>query len=94
MAYYNTTSAKNSDLKIYREKAASQEDLILKFFRDQGPNCAFSPSYIQQQVLPSAPITSVRRAMSDLTDSNKLVKLDYKTKGVYGRLEHCWRLLA
>jgi hypothetical protein len=38
------------------------------------------------------PLTSVRRAIHDLTDQGKLIKTDLKIKGMYGRAEHVWEI--
>jgi len=38
----------------------------------------------------NAPITSVRRAITDLTTEEKLVKTDIMKKGKYGKEVHCW----
>ena len=40
----------------------------------------------------NAPITSVRRAITDLTTEDKLIKTDIMKKGIYGKEVHCWKL--
>ena len=90
--YHNTTESTQPELNQYREKAQSQEDKILDWFKTYeqtaGPtkimNCVFSYG--------STPITSVRRAMTNLTDSGDLVKTDKQVKGPYGRPEFIWKL--
>ena len=37
------------------------------------------------------PITSVRRAMTDLTTEGWLTKTDIMKKGRYGKEVHCWK---
>ena len=39
-----------------------------------------------------APITSVRRAITDLTTEDRLIKTDIMKKGKYGKEVHCWKL--
>ena len=39
-----------------------------------------------------APITSIRRAITDLTNEGKLVKTNSLKKGNYGKKCHCWKL--
>ena len=41
-----------------------------------------------------APLTSIRRAIHDLTDKGLLFKTDRKRHGLYGRPEYIWSLLA
>jgi len=38
------------------------------------------------------PITSIRRAITNLTDDEKIVKTQKTTKGIYGKKEHLWAL--
>ena len=40
---------------------------------------------------PEIPITSIRRAMTDLTNDGKLVKLSEMKQGNYGKPNHKWR---
>jgi hypothetical protein len=39
------------------------------------------------------PITSVRRAITVLTDKKKLIKTDHTRSGLYGKKEYIWRAL-
>ena len=38
------------------------------------------------------PLTSFRRALTNLKDQNKVEKLDKLTMGMFGKNEHLWRL--
>ena len=38
------------------------------------------------------PLTSIRRAISNLTDNGKLMKLERMVMGNYGKKVHTWRL--
>ena len=89
--FYNTTNETNPDLQEYRQKAMKQDDVILAFFQ-RSPHPYYPPSEIWQRMLPDAPLTSVRRSFTNLTDAGKLVKTDQKRKGIYGRPEHVWTL--
>ena len=40
----------------------------------------------------NCPITSIRRAITNLTDAGKIIKTDQYVKGNYGKLEHLWEL--
>lgn len=90
-SYYNTTNAVGRDLEKYREAAENQEDVVLAFYQAR-PEDAFSPDDVQRRVLPEAPLTSVRRAITNLTSRGDLVKTDRKARGRYGRLAYLWRL--
>ncbi len=91
MTFYNTENSAGSELAKHRHQADSQERKILAFF-DTADRFLFTPSEIRTKVFSnSVPITSVRRAMSNLTAENVLVKTGQKHAGDYGRLECCWR---
>ena len=89
--YYNTTESTQPELKQYREQTDSQEDRILNYLKHY--QCRVSPSQACLSIfLDRIPITSVRRALTNLTDSGHLVKTDTQVKGPYGRPEFQWRL--
>ena len=90
MSFYNTTHETGSTLKESHYKAMSQEDRILNYFLMFGK--PLSTSMILQQMSRNCPITSVRRALTNLTLDNKLIKTDDYVVGDYGKREHLWRL--
>jgi len=89
--YHNTTESVQPELGKYREQAKSQELTILKAFRNQFPYS--SPSEVCNLIFNNTvPITSVRRALTNLTNSGDLVKTNFQVKGPYGRPEFIWEL--
>lgn len=97
MAYYDTTGSRKYSYEQYKEYAqinVKQETAILNVARILINN-EFSPSQMLQKMESMGkliPITSVRRAISDLTRDGKLVKTDKQVIGIYGRKEYVWRL--
>ncbi len=90
--YFNTTGAQGATLATYKIKAKSQQQLILEYFESM-PGMRKSPSQVQRGLnLTGAPLTSIRRALTNLTTDGKLVKTSRLVKGEYGRLEHTWTL--
>ena len=83
--WHNTTD------ESYEDRAISQEEKILTWFREH-PHIEATPFNIQQWCMPTSPITSVRRAMSNLTRDGKLEKMDKKVIEVYGISNYLWRL--
>lgn len=69
----------------------TQEQIILNFFKDN-PGRLCTPFEVHKAVLPIAPITSVRRAISNLTKKELLEKTDIKGMGVYKVENYKWRL--
>ena len=90
MNFYNTIDEQGETLKESERKALRQEDIVFDFFLHY-PG-AYTPFDIQSQVLPEAPITSVRRAITNLTIQGKLEKTDDMRAGELGKNNHQWRL--
>lgn len=89
--HHNTTFESGETLDLFEQKATCQEETILSFFSSR-PHQEFTPDEVQQRVLPNAPITSVRRAISDLTKLGALEKTENKRQSIYGRPAHTWKL--
>lgn len=87
MSYFNTTNESGTTLKNNVAKAKSQEEDILILFKMITNQ---SPSEIL--LLTDYPITSIRRALTNLTKQGKLIKTDEKRIGMYGRSEYVWKL--
>ena len=90
MAFYQTIDQVGSDLKESNKKVKRQEDLIYSLFVKC--NQPLSPSMVLSQSGMNCPITSIRRAITDLTNSGRIVKTDRQVKGMYGKAEHLWEL--
>ena len=90
--YHNTTESTQPELAKYRQKAMSQDDRLLEFFKKVAP-IEYTPSQLLGIVFKgSVPLTSVRRALTNLTNQGDLVKTNEQIKGPYGRPEFKWRL--
>ena len=92
--YYNTTNQRGRPLEESQAKTETQEDRVLKIFnlvpeRPMGPNMVMK---MYNNHFTSTPITSIRRAMTDLTIQGKLIKHDQMEMGGYGKMEHTWKL--
>lgn len=90
--YYNTTAQVGELLADYKAKAISQNDAIAVYMRNGG---AKSPSQVCGELFRyTVPVTSVRRAMTSLTNDGLLKRLDRTIEGPYGRPEHLWKYIA
>lgn len=93
--WFNTINFEGEGLKREEAKAAKQEELILRLFK-ANPDKALSPSQVhtivgrKYQIYP--PITSIRRALTNLTGRMELVKTDNMIPGTYHLPEHTWKL--
>ena len=92
-SYFNTTKSAGAERRHYEAKAVNQEDEILDFFHN-ATEARYTPSEVLAQVFTRKPVplTSVRRAMTNLTEQGKLVKCDKQRPGPFGRPEHLWEL--
>ena len=90
MSYYNTIEEVGTALTESKKKTRKQADLIFALFQKR--NEPLSPSMVLSQSGLNCPITSIRRAMTDLTNSGHIVKTDLQVKGMYGKAEHLWQL--
>ncbi len=90
MTYYNTTHVTGAQREQYVRKASNQDVVVLEYFRARHPR-SLSPSQVRAGALPEAPLTSVRRSITNLTQADKLVKTAHQRIGPYGRPEHLWR---
>ena len=92
MTYYNTTDERGAPLRRYKRKAGTQRDRIAHLF-ERSWAVSLSPSNVHNILFSDAvPLTSVRRAMSDLAQSGYLTRTGMLVDGPYGRREHLWRL--
>jgi len=90
-AFYNTTNETGEDLKEHRERAISQEEAIESLYRSN-PDWAIGPWQVEKLIEGEWPITSIRRAITNLTKRGVLVKTDHKRRGRHGRPEYMWQL--
>lgn len=90
MTYYNTNKESGETLKESQVKAFSQEHVILSYIKKQNGKVT-SPSLLSM-FFDSWPMTSIRRALTNLTNKGYLIKTDQMVDGVYGKKEHVWKL--
>lgn len=91
VSFYNTTRERGKKLAECEGKAVSQQDRIYEYFYNT-PHAELSPSQVQQALaMQRTPLTSIRRAMTNLTLQGRLQKTELKVMGLYGRYEYCWR---
>jgi hypothetical protein len=91
--YYNTTGLGDEALAERIAQAETQEERIRLYFEAR-PQLHLTPFEIQEKVLPQTPVTSVRRAITNLTEQGTLRKTDHMKDGRYGQPNHTWTLAA
>ena len=89
--FYNTIQLDIFDHRQRIFKAESQTGKVLEFFKAH-PEKEFTPFEVLEGMGINAPITSIRRAITDLTDASYLYTTKIKREGRYGTLNLTWRL--
>jgi len=95
--YYNTTNENGSLLKANTKQAENQTALTLSVFQTY-PTYTFSADEVwnflidNEAINEQTPLTSIRRAITDLTNAGKIVKTNRKVLGSAGRKTYTWRL--
>ena len=93
-AYHIRNRVTIEELRAGRKKAERQDDIILKFF-EAHPNQGHTPFAIWNALGQPWPITSVRRALTNLTNAGRLRKdSEHQRLEIYGVRNCVWRLDA
>ena len=94
--YYNTNHETGLTLSTSWIKSAQQDELILRLFMDN-TNETFKPDeilHLCEVCEKNWPITSIRRAISTLTNQGKLAKTNELREGKYGKKTHTWKFVT
>ena len=93
--YYNTNNETGEQLNESRSNAKTQDEIILDIFNTFRLNNGLSPSEVESILIETYnknwPLTSIRRAISTLTDNGKLTKTSKLRGGKYNKNEHVWK---
>lgn len=93
--HHNTTSETGQTLARYQSHANKQEAAVLALFR-RHPDCLLSPSTVcallNKRLERPWLLTSIRRAITSLTEQGLLEKTSRKVIGPQGRPEYQWRV--
>lgn len=90
-SFHNTTNLHPLDLIGSEAKARNQEQRVLKLF--MSARTAMSPDFVWMKTGlfdQDVPLTSVRRAMTNLCNAGLLVKGSKKTMGRWGKPQFTW----
>ena len=90
MTYHNTTNLSGDDLKDSTKKAQTQNEAVMEIFR---MNTSMSPSQVWKCYgTVKAPLTSIRRSITNLTKDGYLKKTVIQRHGVFGKPEYVYTL--
>ncbi len=85
--FYNAIKEDTNKLEVSNQKAKNQEEVIYNYIVSYGECTPFEASVI----LPNVPITSIRRAITNLEKRGKLTKTGVKIER-YGKPNNVWGL--
>ncbi len=88
--YYNTTSETGGKLELHRASTTTQLQRILALFQTM-PERSIHAWQIQTCLGSKTPITSVRRAISDLAKEGKLICTGSVYAGPYQRKTYTYK---
>lgn len=88
--YHNTTYAEGHVLAGYESKAETQDESV-KELLSHNPTYYFTAEQVHKSVMENAPLTSARRALSNLYRDGYIEKSDNRVQGKYGNPITLWR---
>jgi hypothetical protein len=88
-SHFNTTNESGKQLSLLNEIAVNQEEKVLELFTIYKK---LSPSDVHKYYSQN-PITSLRRAISNLTKKGFLIKTNEKKIGEWNRNEYIWEIV-
>lgn len=90
--FHNTNDETGVTIENSEVKAQKQENIVFDYFKER-PEQILTPSDVLIGAFnKKTPLTSVRRAITNLTNKGYLVKTDTQKMGIYGKLTYCWKL--
>ena len=95
--YYNTTQQKGEVLKKFHEDERSQTQIVKEYFGSHpcevlGASEVWDRLISNRQIAPLTPLTSIRRAITDLSKTGIVIKSESTKRGAFNRPEHCYFL--
>jgi hypothetical protein len=90
MKFYDTINLSPGEFRKACKDADKQVDKILLVFKSTSIKY-LTPAEVYNILEQKYPITSIRRAMTNMTGTY-LTKTDYQKKGLYGKANYCWTL--
>lgn len=88
-SYHNTNEESGNTLDKSEELCKSQEELILRFIHDRKERD--HTAHEIHSIFNKWPVTSIRRAMTNLMNKGELIKTANQRKGQYGKLTFAYK---
>ena len=88
-SYHNTTQLKGKELVKAERNAESQEMRLLKWFKYYR---TLTASQAHTLFPDRIPLTSIRRAMTNLMNEGFIEKTEEQREGIYGKPEYVYKI--
>lgn len=90
--FFNTIHLSGEALKEALAQCNNQAERILKILSNGKPKTPAEVHGVYQSHYANTPITSIRRAITNLTINGELEKLEEMKEGNYGKPNHKWKI--
>jgi len=92
VTYHNTTDQHEDFVKKEIVNCKSQEEKVYLLFQNGASYTASEVYYIYKRLVnANVPLTSIRRAMSNLKHEDRLIKTEKQHIGMYGKPEYVYK---
>jgi len=92
VTYHNSTNQHEDFVKKEILNCKSQEEIVYLLFQNGGRYTASEAYYVYKKLVnDNVPLTSIRRAMSNLKFEGKLEKTEKQHIGMYGKPEYVYK---
>lgn len=89
-AFYNSINLQGTDIETAKVKCTRQEYRIFQIFKTGMAYTPFEIQELYQKQYPEVPITSIRRAITNLESRGFLKKTESMKAERYGKPNHKW----
>lgn len=90
-SFYNTTNERLHVLKQHEQKAQSQEATVKEIFTVE-KKAMTAADVLHKYPNRNVPLTSIRRALTNLVNDGFLLKTPFKKEGLFGRNNFLYRV--
>ena len=94
VGFHNTTNESGKQLELFTAKAHNQNQAVYEMFqRYNSLSASECFTRLQNHTRLTWILTSVRRSITTLTNTGKLIKTEKKVNGLYGRPEYVYTIV-
>lgn len=92
LEFFNTIDLKGTELAEATNQAQKQDERVLRIFKLYRKMTPFECWNVYNLFFPEAPVTSIRRSMTVLTNKGFLEMCDEMKKEILGKPNHYWKI--